>query len=87
MIRKEGLLNDSRGERDQTLEAAPIEGKVSTNCRSTTVLTEASVGLIVDAIKRATVIWSTSERMYSVSSKNRELSVKIADDLPQAPLL
>jgi hypothetical protein len=32
--------------------------------------------------KRATVIWSTSERMYSVSSKNRELSVKIADDLP-----
>jgi hypothetical protein len=33
-------------------------------------------------VKRATVIWSTSERMYSVSSKNRELSVKIADDLP-----
>jgi hypothetical protein len=30
----------------------------------------------------AAVIWSTSERMYSVSSKNRELSVKIADDLP-----
>jgi hypothetical protein len=34
------------------------------------------------AVKRATVIWSTSERMYSVSSKNRELSVKIADELP-----
>jgi hypothetical protein len=33
-------------------------------------------------VKRATVIWSTSERMYSVSSKNRELSVKIADNLP-----
>ena len=33
-------------------------------------------------VKRVTVIWSTSERMYSVSSKNRELSVKIADDLP-----
>jgi hypothetical protein len=33
-------------------------------------------------VKRSTVIWSTSERMYSVSSKNRELSVKIADDLP-----
>jgi hypothetical protein len=33
-------------------------------------------------VKRATVIWSTRERMYSVSSKNRELSVKIADDLP-----
>ena len=33
-------------------------------------------------VKQATVIWSTSERMYSVSSKNRELSVKIADDLP-----
>jgi len=33
-------------------------------------------------VKRATVIWSTSERMYSVNSKNRELSVKIADDLP-----
>ena len=33
-------------------------------------------------VKRATVIWSTRERMYSVSSKNRGLSVKIADDLP-----
>jgi hypothetical protein len=33
-------------------------------------------------VKRATIIWSTSERMYSVSSKNRELSVKIAEDLP-----
>jgi hypothetical protein len=33
-------------------------------------------------VKRATVIWSTSERMYSVSSNNRELSIKIADDLP-----
>ena len=33
-------------------------------------------------VKRAMVIWSTSKRMYSVSSKNRELSVKIADDLP-----
>jgi hypothetical protein len=34
------------------------------------------------AVKPTAVIWSTSERMYSVSSKNRELSVKIADDLP-----
>ena len=33
-------------------------------------------------VRRATVIWSTSERMYSVNSKKRELSVKIADDLP-----
>jgi hypothetical protein len=33
-------------------------------------------------VKRARVIWSTSERMYSVNSKNRELSVKIANDLP-----
>jgi hypothetical protein len=33
------------------------------------------------AVKRATVVWSTSERMYSVSSKSRELSVKIANDL------
>ena len=33
------------------------------------------------AIKRATVTWSTSERMCSVSSKSRELSVKIADSL------
>jgi hypothetical protein len=33
-------------------------------------------------VKRATVVWSTRERMYSVSSKNRELSVRIADDLP-----
>ncbi|HWO37510.1 MAG TPA: hypothetical protein VNO32_52705 [Candidatus Acidoferrum sp.] len=32
--------------------------------------------------KRTTVIWSTSERMYSVSSKNRELSMKIANALP-----
>jgi len=32
--------------------------------------------------KRTTVFWSTSERMYSVSSKNRELSVKIANALP-----
>lgn len=34
------------------------------------------------AVKRVTVIWSTHERMYSVNSRNRELSVKIADDLP-----
>ncbi len=32
-------------------------------------------------VKRATVAWSTSERMYSVSSKSRELSIKIADSL------
>jgi hypothetical protein len=32
--------------------------------------------------KRTTVFWSTSERMYSVSSKNRELSMKIANALP-----
>ena len=34
------------------------------------------------AVERATVIRSTSERMYSVSSRNRELSVKIANALP-----
>ena len=34
------------------------------------------------AVKRATVVRSTSERMYSVSSGNRELSMKIADALP-----
>lgn len=34
------------------------------------------------AVKRVTVVRSTSERMYSVSSGNRELSVKIADTLP-----
>ena len=34
------------------------------------------------AVKRATVVWSTSERMYAVSSKNRKLSVEVADDLP-----
>jgi hypothetical protein len=34
------------------------------------------------AVKRATVVRSTSERMYSVSSENRELSMKIADALP-----
>ena len=33
-------------------------------------------------VKSATVIWTTSERMYSVSSKSRALSVKIANDLP-----
>ena len=32
--------------------------------------------------KRATVVWSTSERMYSVSSKTPELSMKIANALP-----
>jgi hypothetical protein len=34
------------------------------------------------AVERATVIRSTSERMYSVSSRNRELSIKIANALP-----
>jgi hypothetical protein len=34
------------------------------------------------AVKRVTVLRSTSERMYSVSSGNRELSMKIADALP-----
>jgi hypothetical protein len=34
------------------------------------------------AVERATVICSTSERMYSVSSRNRELSIKIANALP-----
>jgi hypothetical protein len=34
------------------------------------------------AVKRATVVRSTSERMYSVSSRNRELSIKIANALP-----
>jgi hypothetical protein len=34
------------------------------------------------AAKRATVVRSTSERMYSVSSRNRELSIKIANALP-----
>jgi hypothetical protein len=33
-------------------------------------------------VKRATVICSSSERMYSVSSKSRKLSVQLADDLP-----
>ena len=32
-------------------------------------------------VKRATVTWTTSERMCSVSSKSRELSIKIADNL------
>jgi hypothetical protein len=34
------------------------------------------------AVKWATVVRSTSERMYSVSSKNQELSIKIANALP-----
>jgi hypothetical protein len=34
------------------------------------------------AVKRATVVRSTSERVYSVSSRNRELSMKIANALP-----
>jgi hypothetical protein len=34
------------------------------------------------AVKRATVVRSTTERMYSVSSRNRELSIKIANALP-----
>jgi hypothetical protein len=34
------------------------------------------------AVKRATIVRSTSERMYSVSSENRDLSMKIADGLP-----
>jgi len=34
------------------------------------------------AVKRVTVVRSTSERMYSVSSGDRELSMKIADALP-----
>ncbi|MGH9495323.1 MAG: hypothetical protein ACRD3B_10025 [Candidatus Sulfotelmatobacter sp.] len=34
------------------------------------------------AVKRATVVRNTSERMYSVSTENRALSVKIADALP-----
>jgi hypothetical protein len=34
------------------------------------------------AVKRATVFHTTSERMYSVSSRNRELSIKIANALP-----
>jgi hypothetical protein len=33
-------------------------------------------------VERAIVVWATSERMYSVSSGNRELSMKIADALP-----
>lgn len=33
-------------------------------------------------VKRATVICSSSERMYSVSSQNRKLSLRIADELP-----
>ncbi len=33
-------------------------------------------------VKRATVTWSTNERMYSVSSRNRELSIRIANALP-----
>ena len=34
------------------------------------------------AVKRVTVVRSTSERMYSVSGGNRELSMKITDALP-----
>ena len=34
------------------------------------------------AVERATVVRSTSERMYSASSGDRELSMKIADALP-----
>lgn len=34
------------------------------------------------AVQRVTVVRSTSERMYSVSSGNRELSMKIAEALP-----
>jgi hypothetical protein len=34
------------------------------------------------AVKRATVVRSTSERMYSVSSRNREISIRIANALP-----
>jgi hypothetical protein len=33
-------------------------------------------------VKRATVTWSTSQRMYSVGSRSRELSLKIANTLP-----
>jgi hypothetical protein len=33
-------------------------------------------------VEQATVTWSTSERMYSVSSKNREQSIEIANALP-----
>ena len=33
-------------------------------------------------VQRATVAWSTSERMYSVSSRDRELSTEIANALP-----
>jgi len=33
-------------------------------------------------VKRATVTWSASERMYSVSSRNQELSMEIANALP-----
>jgi hypothetical protein len=34
------------------------------------------------ALKQATVVRNTSERVYSVSSRNRELSMKIANALP-----
>lgn len=34
-------------------------------------------------VRRVTVFRSTSERMYSVSSGDRELSMKIAEDLPE----
>ncbi len=33
-------------------------------------------------VKRATVTWSTSARMYSVGSRSRELSLKIANAIP-----
>ena len=52
------------------------------------VALRAGPGLLVEdldekgMVKRATVICSSSERMYSVSSKNRKLSVQIADELP-----
>jgi hypothetical protein len=34
------------------------------------------------AVQQATVVLSTTERIYSVSSRNRELSMKIANALP-----
>ena len=52
------------------------------------VALRAGPGLLIEdfdrkgAVKQATVVRSTSERMYSVSSRNRELSIKIANALP-----
>jgi hypothetical protein len=52
--------------------------EVSLQARPAMLIEEVSDG---GAVKQVTVVRSTSERMYSVSSGNRELTMKIADAL------